>query len=91
MFLLTRYSRFLLNECNELPESLRWNHGGHKPYNDRIEIHLTWHDLLKLAANGRVEKEGNTLIVDRTVLPSIEGGSVHFTLDDSDPRSKLVK
>jgi hypothetical protein len=56
-----------------------------------MEIHLTWHDLLKLAANGKVEKEGNTLIVDQPVLPSIEGGSVHFTLDDSDPRSKLVK
>jgi hypothetical protein len=82
-----------VQECSRIDPQFhdhREQHGG-ALYNCGMEIHLTWHDLLTLAANGKVEKEGNTLIVDRPVLPSIEGGSVHFTLDESDPRSKLVK
>jgi hypothetical protein len=56
-----------------------------------MELHLTWNDLLKLGANGKVEKDGTTVIIDRPALPSIENGAVHFTLDESDPRAAVEK
>jgi hypothetical protein len=59
-----------------------------------MNISLTWNDLVKLAANCDVEKDGVTLTVDRHVLPDLEisangiSGFVRFSLDESDPRSK---
>jgi hypothetical protein len=57
-----------------------------------MDISLTWHDLLKLGANGKLEKDGNTITVPRPVMPELKPSDgkqvVCFTLDDSDPRSK---
>jgi hypothetical protein len=59
-----------------------------------MDISLTWQDLTKLAANGKVEKDGNTISVGRPVVPDLEvspdglKGFVRFTVDETDPRSK---
>ena len=59
-----------------------------------MNISLTFSDLAKLAANGKVEKDGNTLSVSRPILPDVaisaDGlrGFVRFTVDESDPLSK---
>lgn len=56
-----------------------------------MNIPLTFSDLAKLAANGEVEKDGNTLSVSRPVVPDVSvsadgrRGFVRFTLDESDP------
>jgi hypothetical protein len=57
-------------------------------------LRLSLSDLTKLAVNGKVEKDGNTLSVSRPILPDVETsadglrGFVRFTVDESDPRSK---
>jgi hypothetical protein len=62
----------------------------------RMDIYLTFSDLAKLAANGKVEKDENTLSVSRPILPAVSvspdglRGSVRFTVDESDPPSKVV-
>jgi hypothetical protein len=64
------------------------------PYTMCMNISLTFSDLTKLAVNGKVEKDGNTLSVSRPILPDVETsadglrGFVRFTVDESDPRSK---
>jgi hypothetical protein len=35
----------------------------------RVNISLTFSDLAKLAADGKVEKDGNTLTVSRSSIP----------------------
>ena len=56
-----------------------------------MNIYLTFTDLAKLAADGKVEKDGNTLSVSRTILPDVEisadglRGFVRFTVDESLP------
>jgi hypothetical protein len=58
-----------------------------------MDISLTWQDLTKLAANGKVDKDGITITVGRPVLPDLQvspdglKGFVRFTVDESDPRS----
>jgi hypothetical protein len=56
-----------------------------------MDISLTWQDLLKLGANGKVEKGENTISVPRPVMPALKPSDgkqmVCFTLDKSDPRS----
>jgi hypothetical protein len=62
-----------------------------------MDISLTWNDLVKLAANGTVEKDGNTLSVTRPILPDLNissdglRGFVRFTVDESDPLSRPSK
>jgi hypothetical protein len=62
-----------------------------------MDIPLTWGDLVLLATNEKVEKDGNTLSVSRPILPdfqvSADGlrGFVRFTVDESDPRSTPQK
>jgi hypothetical protein len=57
---------------------------------------LTFSDLAKLAANGKVEKDGNTLSLSRPILPAVSvspdglRGFVRFTVDESDARPKNV-
>ena len=66
-------------------------------YTERMDIPLTWIDLVKLASNGKVEKDGNTLSVSRPVLPDLQisedglRGFVRFTVDDSIPLSTPQK
>jgi hypothetical protein len=54
-----------------------------------MDIPLTWGDLVKLASNGKVEKDGNTLSVSRPILPDLQisadglRGFVRFTVDES--------
>jgi hypothetical protein len=58
-------------------------------YTERMDIPLTWGDLVKLASDGKVEKDGNTLSVSRPVLPDLQisadglRGFVRFTVDES--------
>jgi hypothetical protein len=58
-------------------------------YTERMDIPLTWVDLVKLASSGKVEKDGNTLSVSRPVLPDLQisadglRGFVRFTVDES--------
>jgi hypothetical protein len=58
-----------------------------------MDIFLTFRDLAKLAVNGKVEKDGNTLSVSRPILPDVSvspdglRGFVRFTVDESDPLS----
>jgi hypothetical protein len=60
-----------------------------KFYTRRMDIPLTWGDLVQLASNGKVEKDGNTLTVSRPVLPDLQTsadglrGFVRFTVDES--------
>jgi hypothetical protein len=55
-----------------------------------MDISLTWQDLVKLAANGKVEKDGNTISVLKPVFPHLQlspdglTGVVRFEVDDSD-------
>jgi hypothetical protein len=64
------------------------------PYTQGMKVDLTFSDLAKLAVNGKVEKDGNTLSVSRPILPDVSvspdglQGFVRFTVDESDPRSK---
>jgi hypothetical protein len=57
-----------------------------------MDIIISWQDLVKLAANGTLQKDGNKLIVGPAVLPhlsiSADGltGFVQFNADESDPR-----
>jgi hypothetical protein len=54
-----------------------------------MDISLTFSDLAKLAANGKVEKDGNTLSVSRPILPDVKmsadglRGFVRFTVNES--------
>jgi hypothetical protein len=58
-----------------------------------MNIPLTWKDLVKLAANGKVDIGENTVTVGRPVLPDLSvspdgsKGFVRFTVDETDPRS----
>jgi hypothetical protein len=60
-------------------------------YTKRMDIPLTWADLVLLATNGTVEKDGNTLSVGRPILPDLQisadglRGFVRFTVNESDP------
>jgi hypothetical protein len=55
-----------------------------------MNISLTFQDLAKLAANGKLEKDRNTISVDRPLLPHVKispdgkQGFVRFTTDESD-------
>jgi hypothetical protein len=66
-----------------------------KFYTERMDIPLTWGDLVKLASNGKVEKDGNTLSVSRPILPDLQisadglRGFVRFTVDESNPFRRL--
>jgi hypothetical protein len=66
-------------------------------YTERMDIPLTWVDLVKLASNGKVEKDGNTLSVSRAILPDLQisadglRGFVRFTVDESNPLSTPQK
>ena len=66
-------------------------------YTERMDIPLTWVDLVKLASNGKVEKDGNTLSVSSAILPDLQisadglRGFVLFTVDVSDPPSTPLK
>lgn len=59
-----------------------------------MKITLDWNDLLKLAVNGNVEKDGVTVTVERPMLPDVsvsadgKRGFVRFTVDEHDPRAK---
>jgi hypothetical protein len=56
-----------------------------------MHIDLTFLDLLRLASNGKVEKDGNTIRISRPVLSesavdhNAKTGEVRFYLDDTDP------
>ena len=71
----------------------------HRPefYTEGMDIPLTWVDLVKLATNGKVEKDGNTLSVSRPILPDLQisadglRGFVRFTVDESNPLSTPQK
>jgi hypothetical protein len=58
-----------------------------------MDIPLTWVDLVKLASNGKVEKDGNTLIVSRSIVPDLQISAdglrcfVRFTVDEPNPLS----
>jgi hypothetical protein len=60
-------------------------------YIKRMDIPITWGDLVLLAAKGKVEKDGNILSVSRPILPDLQisadglPGFVRFTVDKSDP------
>jgi len=62
-----------------------------------MNIDLSWDDLVKLASNSKLEKDGITLTISRPVLPDLEivpdgsKGFVRFTLDETDPRSRQGK
>lgn len=62
-----------------------------------MTIELNFHDLMRLAANGQVEKDGVTIKVNRPVhpmvnMPADEGDEyVVFALDSSDLASKDFK
>lgn len=57
-----------------------------------MNIHLTFQDFAKLAANGKLEKDGATISFDRPVLaevkidPHVKSGRVAFYLDETDDR-----
>jgi hypothetical protein len=57
-----------------------------------MNIHLTFTDFSKLAANGKLEKDGATLTYSRPVIAEIEidpnakTGKVVFFLDETDDR-----
>jgi hypothetical protein len=57
-------------------------------------VELNFHDLMKLAANSKVEKDGVTIKIERPILPMINHHApasheyVLFSLDSTDPRSK---
>lgn len=57
-------------------------------------VELNFHDLMKLAANSKVDKDGVTIKIDRPILPKINNHAlgtdeyVLFSLDSSDPRSE---
>ena len=60
-----------------------------------MDISLNWQDLVKLALNGRVEKDKVTVTVERPVLSNIvivrrglAGVFVQFSLDETDLRSQ---
>jgi hypothetical protein len=60
-----------------------------------MEISLNWQDLVKLALNGRVEKDKVTVAVEQPVLANIVIARrglapvfVQFSLDDTDPCSQ---
>jgi hypothetical protein len=61
-----------------------------------MNIDLTFEDLVKLAANGKLEKDGTTITVGRPVLPEVtidpvgKSGKVVFSLDETDPRAKQI-
>lgn len=58
-----------------------------------MTIHLTFGDLVRLAGNLKLEKEGVTITIGRPTLSEIEAdpknnkGKVTFTLDELDPRA----
>ena len=58
-----------------------------------MQVELTINDLIALAANSELEKDGVTLTINRPVLTRITAGGpgpkaeVLFFLDESDPRS----
>jgi hypothetical protein len=62
-----------------------------------MDTPLTWVDLVKLASNGKVEKDGNTLSLSRPIHPDLKisadglRGFVRFTVDESDPLSTPQK
>jgi hypothetical protein len=62
-----------------------------------MTIELNFHDLMRLATNSEVVKDGLTIKVSRPVrsmvnMPAAEGDEyVVFALDSSDPRSKDFK
>jgi hypothetical protein len=62
-----------------------------------MTIELNFHDLMRLAANTEVVKDGVTIKVNRPVhpmvnMPAANGDEyVVFALDSSDPRSKDFK
>jgi hypothetical protein len=62
-----------------------------------MEIVLTWQDLLKLAANGKLDKQTYKLKIGPAVLPSVQvsadglKGFVQFKADESDPRLSAGK
>jgi hypothetical protein len=60
-----------------------------------MEISLNWQDLVKLALNGRVEKDKVRVAVERPVLANVVIARrglarvfVQFSLDETDPRSQ---
>ena len=56
-----------------------------------MDLHLNLNDLQRLAVNGKVEKDGVTVVVDRPVLATLKDRAVHFMLDESDPRAEGFK
>ena len=82
----------LLGESSESPVLAILHRAA--PYTQGMKINLTFSDIAKLAVNGKVEKDGNTLSVSRPILPDVSvspdglRGFVRFTVDESDPRSK---
>jgi hypothetical protein len=59
-----------------------------------MDISLNWQDLVKLALDGRVEKDKVTVIVEQPGLADFEvaphgsGGFVRFSLDETEPQSE---
>jgi hypothetical protein len=57
-----------------------------------MNIELTFQDFAKLAANGKLEKDGTTITFGRPVLaeltvdPQAKTGKVAFYLDETDDR-----
>jgi hypothetical protein len=61
-----------------------------------MDIELTFQDLMKLAASGKLETGGTTITIGRPVLPEVtidphgKSGKVVFSLDEADPRTKQI-
>jgi hypothetical protein len=57
-----------------------------------MKIDLTFQDLMKLAENESLEKDGVTLAISRPILPEVKAdpkaktGTVTFSLDENDDR-----
>jgi hypothetical protein len=66
-------------------------------YAGRMDIPLTRVDLVKLASNEKVEKDGNMLSVSSAILPDLQisadglRGFVRFTVAESNPLSAPQK
>jgi hypothetical protein len=58
-----------------------------------MQIHLTFGDLMRLAMNYKIEKDGNTVTIGLPTMAKVEVdhpknvGKLEFWLDSEDPRA----